>query len=311
MPEENEEPPDVRRRRWKASALCLVPLALLAVAGSLVRGTSSVSGDGRELVFVWEEKFAGWCFYPALVVGAALLVWCWSPARHRPYGGAVTVAFFVACGLCVRFAAEAIRSVRDVGWAYADPVVAGPGDVYRSGHGRERLVVARDVEDHWYGRTSEVVATWDPDDAQSTDALLIRPTGELRAPFRVDAIGRVYVTQNNDDRVDAAFDPTGPLGPARRESDPPSARRRLPPDRIDPFAVISGDQTGIASDVGDLLKSIADARDGKSPDWIPADDVLLAALDSPNPWIVDTAKRFIREGGPRLYPTAGAKIDAK
>jgi len=41
----------------------------------------------------------------------------------------------------------------------------------------------------------------------------------------------------------------------------------------------------------------------------PRDAALAAALDSPNPWIVETAKRFIRAGGPTLYPTASAKLD--
>jgi len=59
------------------------------------------------------------------------------------------------------------------------------------------------------------------------------------------------------------------------------------------------------------VKAIDEARDRRRYDrdlWAPTEASLLAALDSPNAWIVATAKRFIEAGGPTLYPTATQRL---
>jgi hypothetical protein len=139
---------------------------------------------------------------------------------------------------------------------------------------------------------------------------VIRPVDDIGDGIRFDASGRIFGLR--DGEVLVACDPRGTPRPPRGDYEAEEYRRRgLDAPDVSPFALLSANGTGDAADVREILTAITEARDRAKhhPElWKPSEASLLAALDSPNPWIVATAKRFIEAGGPTLYPTATQRL---
>jgi hypothetical protein len=189
-------------------------------------------------------------------------------------------------------------------------VATADGAAWRyGGDGDGQWWIVRDVDRRWYRDVGEVVAAAGD---RSDSAMVIRPTGDAGDGLRVDSAGRLYwLTEQGV--VLVACDPAAePRPPEQSEIEVDEVHRRamLPAD-APVFALIGADARGRDDDVDAALGLIREWRDRPGSgerSRAPAERHLLAALDDPNPWIAETARRFVREGGPVLYPEATRRL---
>ncbi len=316
MPEEDAESRAIRRRRLRASALCVVPMGLTILAIAML-GPRMWSENDRLFLAQWTMRFLDALLCSAAISFVSLLIWCCLPARGRPYGSVVAMTFLVCVitffvgGMAARFDAPRTDGGREV--------VAANGAAYRTafsgGRRSARTWIVRDTERRWWRDVDEIVAESEPNRGSSSGAPhMIRPSGDVDTGLRLDSGQRIYLV-GDDGAVWIATDPAAPPRPPRPDgSESTLQRRAITATEISPFALLSHDVVGDDRDVAAIMKAIEVARDRgerKGDLWAPDERHLLAALDSTNPWIVETAKRFIRAGGPTLYPTASAKIGDK
>lgn len=79
---------------------------------------------------------------------------------------------------------------------------------------------------------------------------------------------------------------------------------------LSPFVLLGEDEQGEEADLQRLLARLAapDAGAVTPPICAPPEHALLNALDSPNAWVRDAARRLISAGGPGTYPEATKRL---
>jgi len=291
-----------QRESWRprivGSIAALVPVAIMGAfahcAGSM--NATSIDGSGRRILTQWSGDFLSVLFYGAIVSFIVVAVWATVPVRTRPHVVAVILAAF-ACLAARGFAG--ITHLRSPWMAASVAVVGADGAAYcEGGDGDGGRWLVRRIDRRWDRSVGEIVANVGR--TQDCAGLVIRAAAAADAEFQVDGSGRIFAV---GDTVGLVFDPNAP-----REDFDCEPPRRPQIEFPSPFVLLRTGDVGAPADVERVLARIHDYRDKKSYLLPPSDAALLAALDSPNPWIVDTAKRFIEAGGPTLYPTATARL---
>jgi hypothetical protein len=285
--------PNSWRRRLPLTLAALVPIALMAWTVRLVAPNCLSGDDERTLLTIWSPRVWVNAVYTAgglLVVLAAL---CVVPFRGRPYFSAVAASGCVCFLLWGMLGMVHLRHP----WMADDPPVIGPdGAAYREGgDGDGDVWLLRDVDRRWDRDVAEVLANrW-----STRDLHLIRPAG-VASVIRFDADGRVFLV--SFDRQTVGFDPRSPPPPAPRSEwrEWAYARRLLATADVSPFVLLGPSERGDDEDVNAILETIDHAA--------PPEKHLLAALDSANPWVAETAARLVRAGGETLYPEATRRL---
>lgn len=290
-----------------ASAAALVPVALMYGALSCLRPSFESEGAGRTVISVWSSAVWANLIYAAGISLLAIVVWSAVPVRVRPYGAAAGIAGVLCVGM---YGMAGMLNLRRP-WVAAAPATKGPDGVayLEGGNGDGDAWLLAELERSSYRTTAEILVGRPYD---TYEAHVIRPSGDSAASIHFDRQGSVLVLSSKAGLA-IRFDPratTPPPQPAF-DDEPLYRRRGRAESVISPFALVTDDVSGSQEDVRTILASIAEARDRHEyhPElWAPAERHLLDALDSPNQWIVETARRFIREGGETLYPEAMKRL---
>ena len=287
-------------RRVVPSALIAIPVSVAIRALRSIVTTRATTADGRELLSVFEHPMS--TVTPALTFAAiacvVLLIWSLLPRlRVRPVAGIVLVGALV--GWCLVQASATAASLFEPRLSSTPMVVNGVAYRYAvDGFTDLSASIAREVRRDGSRTELEVVARRS---LEEYGALFVRPAGADVTGLVAAADGRVYVIEAGECWV--AYDPR-------------AAARPDGVDRADisPFAFLGPADVGSEADVDRILGVIRYVRDTPDslPEWVdlwhPSEPILLAAFDHANPWVRETARRFVREGGPGLYPEATKRL---
>jgi hypothetical protein len=295
---------DTPRRSWPRSvatfAALLVP-SVLGVGSTLLFGVEEIRegrGSPRELI-LWHDGLWALPAIGAVITGVALLLWAMS--GRRPGLSRRSAAFANMAALLLTLVAycggRALGGWND--WRVTYAVTAPDGARYRLGFAWWSVAILRDTEETWYGTRLRVEAVGRTDSPRR-EAVVIRPRGTAEPAIWFTADGWLLETNGNRGRL--AFDPR-------------TGREITMEDlaEVSPFALLGPNDTGTEEDLvrlEDALRELPPPEDIGPPGEIvaPREKLLLDALDSPNPWVRDAARRLVRAGGATLYPAATKRL---
>jgi hypothetical protein len=295
---------DTPRRSWPRSvatfAALLVP-SVLGVGSTLLFGVAETreGPDGPRMLLLWREFLWAVPAIAAVVTGVALFVWArWgrkSAPSRRSAGLANKLALLLT--LVAYCGGRALGSWTD--WGVTHAVTAPDGARYRLGFAWWSVAILRETEETWYGTRLRVEAVGRTDSPRR-QAVVIRPRGAAEPAIWFTADGWLLETNGNRGRL--AFDPR-------------TGRELTMEDlaEVSPFALLGPNDTGTEEDLvrlEDALRELPPPQDIGPPGEIvaPREKLLLDALDSPNPWVRDAARRLVRAGGAELYPEATKRL---
>lgn len=277
-------------RRWGVNLAALVPVALVwcALEAEQHRSESTAAGVVRVTVstrgFVDVLWMTGWVVWVALFLASLL------PQRFRGPHRVVIVG-----SLLPALALSLVGSMHRSRIHATEPAIAPDGTVWRARWAWDGgMTLDRVARRSAISVTGEPVAT--EADTDDLAAVLVLPSNDdanahRSTHVRFGADGTVVVGWGT--RCTFAVDPA--IG------------RQVAPS---PFVLLGHAERGTEESVAEIESVLRDARDGRPSFQVaaPGEHSLLDALDSPNPWIVETARRFIRAGGPTLYPEATRRM---
>lgn len=287
-------------RRVGVNALALVPAVLVGAAFHAAWWSSERTPSGRYSLTICESGFVDALWMTGWATWLVLAVWSFIPRR---FGGPHRALVLV---VALPMAVVSFLGSWSRAWTHFTPTAIAPdGTRWRArwywdgGMDLDRVVAVSAVR-----AVGEPVCTSGEDRA----TLLVLPEGAAAATepwtsVRFGASGIVLVTAGARCRL--AFDPAAPAPASAWRNDGVS-----PSIEPSPFALLGPADRGTEESVAAIEATIRAAPDGALPDFAiaPSERVLLDALGSANPWIVETARRFIRAGGPTLYPEATKRL---
>jgi hypothetical protein len=298
-------------RRGLPSTLALLPAVVLVATARLTAWRVESDALGRTVISFHDDPTtlpaAG---VVAAIASVALLVWSvWPRAHVRPHW--IAVALGAVCAVVLAPVVAFVSSPLFLD-QYKRGSVTAHGATWHWGLvGFTDLIatIAREVERDGARGRMVVVAERDLDEPP---VFLMRPTGRVVEPFTAGADGRLYVLEGAQCLV--ALDPRADEAPARSAREGmPTRPQGLAPADISPFALLGPADRGNEDDAGLVLDCIrrecelGTSAYGPPAVGFPSERVLLDALASPNPWVRETARRFARAGGARLYPEASQR----
>ena len=290
----------VRWRRLGVNALALVPVMLVWYAFGAVGWHFETTPSGADGISITEDWFVDALWRTGWTAWLALLVWSFLPRRlGGPHWAVVLCAALPMAP--VSFIASWTRA-----WTHFTPTATAPdGSGWRARWDWDGgMELDRVVASSAFRTVGEHVCT--SDDERSTLLVLAEGDPGATEPWtrvRFGAAGLVLVVGGA--RCSLAFDPAAPALSSAWRND-----RVSPSIEPSPFALLGPGDRGTEESVAAIEAAIRAAPDGALPDFAvaPSERVLLDALGNANPWIVETARRFIRAGGPTLYPEATKRI---
>lgn len=278
------QPVPVDWRKWRIDAVGLVPVALVAFAA----WTSCDHWDEAGLTIHTCRATTSFGWISGYVTAFAVLVWSLSPARFR--GPRRWVAFLAVAGV----AAGTCGGIVGSAWRHHTPVLTAPdGSAWFA----------------WWTWDSEVQLH------RVADRSLISVTGEEVARSEYHGEFRLFLPPGDGPESQPWLHiRLGPQGEVVVGSGSSGACAYVTRDggyaTSSPFLLLGPADRGTEENVAEIESAIRDARDGHAAYAVvvPEERGLLDALRSPNPWVVETARRFIRAGGETLYPEATKRL---
>lgn len=278
--------------RVVTTAACV---AIVLVAAALQPGPT-VTSAGGQVVFVvlraWVE--VGWL---VAIVGF-LLGAGWFAARGRaawrPYPAALAGALVV-----VSVGSVAARAVTRSVVAIEGPLDAPDRRRYCVAVHRGGRFLARELPSSDAVRTGWIALAVVPDTGPVP--LLVRPAARSTpAGLRLAPDGRL-VDVDDDGRCRATILPGTEVHERWRDAATAALRD------LSPFVLLRPEDAGSDQDLAMLIAGLRTGTRWSRALLPPSDATLLEALDSPNPWVRDAARRLVEAGGEALYPEASRR----
>jgi hypothetical protein len=271
-----------------------VPIALGQFAYASCMGSWSPP-DYRTHVALIEDWVVSALRWGTLACPIVLFVLGFVNRRWFPPPISVLVALFFGCGpaICIGARRLSASETGEDGRAYAF--------FHQSFFQGRTAFIGRVTESGRFTRTLEVV--WPDYEFGFTAARIVRPANDPSDDTRV------RVTRDG-----LVLGLIGPNAYAAVRSGETTAFTSDEVKKLSPFVLLDDTSKGLDSDVDGIVDHVRwvlrvfGKSGGGDEDDVPGEASLLAALDSPNPWIRAATKRIVEAGGAKEYPEATKRL---